>query len=230
MRLRSFIRLLSEFKVWLGMLAYFGLAVSAYAYAFIAPTIIQSFGYGPIETQLRSVGPWLATLGVSLATAYVSDRMRHRCTLAVVPMFGAVAGLGTLLVGRLYGADVEVSEVRARFAALFLVVMGTYTAMPIVVCWFQMNLGGHRRRSMGSAFQIGFGNIGGFVAAWAFLDKDWPVFRNGFTICIAFQVVALLAAAGYATCVVLENKRRWFIDPAVLTEEEKDSVGVSLRG
>ena len=32
--------------------------------------------------------------------------------------------------------------------------MGTYTAMPIVVCWFNMNLGGHHRRSVGSAWQV----------------------------------------------------------------------------
>jgi hypothetical protein len=27
--------------------------------------------------------------------------------------------------------------------------------MPITICWFNMNLGGHHRRAIGSAWQIG---------------------------------------------------------------------------
>ena len=36
-----------------------------------------------------------------------------------------------------------------------MVTMGAYTAMPIVVCWFNLNLGGHHRRAVGSGWQIG---------------------------------------------------------------------------
>lgn len=42
-----------------------------------------------------------------------------------------------------------------QYGALFLVVMGTYSAMPVQVCWFNMNLAGHHRRAIGSAWQIG---------------------------------------------------------------------------
>lgn len=45
-----------------------------------------------------------------------------------------------------------------QYGALFLVTSGCYSAMPVLVCWYTMNLGGHRRRSVGSAWQIGFGN------------------------------------------------------------------------
>lgn len=30
--------------------------------------------------------------------------------------------------------------------------------MPVIACWLAMNLGGHVRRSIGTAWQIGFGN------------------------------------------------------------------------
>ncbi len=42
----------------------------------------------------------------------------------------------------------------AEYGALFLVVTGTYSAMPVIVCWFTMNLGGHHRRAVGTAWQI----------------------------------------------------------------------------
>lgn len=45
-----------------------------------------------------------------------------------------------------------------EYGALFLVTSGTYSAMPVVLCWFAMNLGGHKRRSVGTAYQVGFGN------------------------------------------------------------------------
>ena len=62
----------------------------------------------------------------------------------------------------------------AEYGALFLVTSGAYSAMPVIVCWFAMNLGGHHRRSVGSAWQIGFGNIGGIIATYSFLAKDAP--------------------------------------------------------
>lgn len=47
---------------------------------------------------------------------------------------------------------------KAEYAALFLVTMGAYSAMPAIVCWFVTNLSGHKRKSIGSAIHIGFGN------------------------------------------------------------------------
>ena len=54
---------------------------------------------------------------------------------------------------------------------------------PIVVCWFNMNLGGHHRRSVGSAWQVGFGNIGGIIAVFAFVAADAPLYVKGYSIC-----------------------------------------------
>ena len=65
-----------------------------------------------------------------------------------------------------------------QYAALFLAASGTYSAMPIIVCWFATNceqtifhslhiklknrclatVGGHHRRAVGTAWQVGFGN------------------------------------------------------------------------
>ncbi len=46
---------MKDYKIWLGGLMYFGLIVPAYGYAFFAPTIISTYNYSPIETQLHSV-------------------------------------------------------------------------------------------------------------------------------------------------------------------------------
>lgn len=104
--------------------------------------------------------------------------------------------------------------------------MGVYTAMPIIVCWFNMNLGGHHRRSVGSAWQIGFGNIGGIIAVFAFLKRDAPKYVTGYSICIAFTILSILACIMYGIACWRQNRKR---DKAPvdlsLTEYQKTEMG-----
>ncbi len=105
--------------------------------------------------------------------------------------------------------------------------MGTYTAMPIIVCWFNMNLGGHHRRAIGTAWQIGFGNIGGIIATYSFLSTDAPNYTKGYSIGIAFVCLSGVSCIAYAIAITWENRRR---DKAVrnvgLTDYEKTELGV----
>ena len=132
---------------------YFGLIVPAYGYAYFAPGIISSYHYSAVQTQLHSVPPWAVAWGVSMIAAYISDKLRHRFLVAVFLILVAIAGFGILITVH--------DNTSLEYAGLFLVVSGTYAALPITVAWFNMNLGGHHRRSVGTAWQVGFGNIGG---------------------------------------------------------------------
>jgi len=151
--LRDVANVFKDYKIFLGGLMYFSLIVPAYSYAYFAPGIIKAYGYSAIETQLHSVPPWAAAFGFSMVIAYLSDKFKHRFGFAVFGICIAIAGFGILVTVH--------NNTSLQYAALFLVTMGTYGTMPITVCWFNMNLGGHHRRSVGTAWQIGFGNIGG---------------------------------------------------------------------
>jgi hypothetical protein len=97
------------------------------------------------------VPPWVVSFGFAMIVAFVSDLVRHRFLFAVCSTCVSIAGFAVLI--RVH------DRIDVQYAALFLVCIGTYTAMATIVCWFQMNLGGHHRRAIGTAFQIGFGNI-----------------------------------------------------------------------
>lgn len=154
--LRDIGNVFKDYKIIIGGFMYFGLIVPAYGYAYFAPSIIKNFGYSTIKTQLYSVPPWAAAFGFSMLIAWASDRSRHRFGFVMLPICVSITGFAMLLA---------VSPAsNAAYAALFLVTSGTYSAMPIIVCWFTMNLGGHHRRSVGTGYQIGFGNIGGIIA------------------------------------------------------------------
>ena len=179
---------------------YFGLIVPAYGYAFFAPRIIRSYGYSQIGTQLHSVPPWAASFVFALIVAYFSDLLKHRFFFTIFTTAMAIAAFSILLS--------TTDNRNLQYGALFLVTMGTYSALPVIVCWFNMNLGGHHRRAVGTAWQIGFGNIGGIIATYAFLERDAPAFRPGYGICIGFACLTALSCAMYAVAVLWENRRK----------------------
>lgn len=113
-----------------------------------------------------------------------------------------------------------------EYAALFLVTMGTYSALPVIVCWFNLNLGGHHRRAVGTAWQVGFGNTGGIIATYAFQAKDAPHYKQGYSICIGFACLSAAACCAYAAGVLVQNRNRDKAGTDLgLTEFEKTEKG-----
>lgn len=174
--------------------------------------------------------------------AYISDKTRHRFAFAVSAVCIAIVGFAILI---------SVHDNRPlEYAALFLVAMGCYSAMPIIVCWFSkfhfpvlylspqkdsiltlfaladMNLGGHHRRSVGSAWQVAFGNIGGIIAVYCFLQKDAPLYKPGYSICIAFTCLSVVSCIAYFIACVSQNRHREkTVTDVGLTEYEKTELG-----
>ncbi|KAK4549642.1 hypothetical protein LTR36_004943 [Oleoguttula mirabilis] len=207
-----------DYKVIIAGFMYFGLIVPAYGYAYFAPGIIKGYGYGPIQTQLHSVPPWAAAFGFAMLLAVLSDWTKKRMPFAIFSICVCITGFAILIA-------VHDNE-KLQYAALFLVAMGAYAAMPIVVCWFNMNLGGHHRRSVGSAWQVGFGNIGGIIAVFAFLSKDAPKYTTGYSICIAFTILSIVACIAYGiACYAANRKRERMAVDVGLTETEKTELG-----
>ena len=89
-----------------------------------------------------------------------------------------------------------------------------------------MNLGGHHRRSVGTAWQVGFGNIGGIIATYAFLPRDAPFYKPGYSICVAFVVLSVLACVAYLLSVWSQNRaRERSVRDVGLTDFEKTEMG-----
>ncbi|EMC97367.1 hypothetical protein BAUCODRAFT_33085 [Baudoinia panamericana UAMH 10762] len=207
-----------DYKVIVAGFMYFGLIVPAYGYAYFAPGIIKTYGYGAIETQLHSVPPWAAAFAMAMLTATLSDATKIRFPFAVFNICVAITGFGILIAVH--------HNKHLQYAALFLVAMGAYSAMPIIVCWFNMNLGGHHRRAVGAAWQVGFGNIGGIIAVFAFLAKDAPKYVTGYSICLAFTALSILACCVYGIACWSANRRRDKMPADLgLTEYEKTEMG-----
>ena len=215
---RDFLTVMKDHRVWLGGFMYFGLIVPAYGYAYFAPTIISTYNYDPIQTQLHSVPPWAAAFGFSLVIAALSDATKLRAPFALAPLALSITGFGILLSVH--------DNLPLQYAALCFITMGTYGAMPIIVCWFNMNLGGHHRRSIGTAWQVGFGNIGGIIATYSFMKADAPFFTKGYAISISFTVLSIIACTLYLISIMVENRRRArAVRNVGLSDYEKTELG-----
>lgn len=118
-------------RVIAGGFMYLGFVVPAYSYAYFSPTIIRSFGYSPVRTQLFSVPPWAVSFVFAMLVATFSDLAKHRFLFVIFPLLVALAGFSTLL-GAMHNHS-------AQYGALFLAVSGVYSAMPVIVCWFNSN-------------------------------------------------------------------------------------------
>jgi MFS family permease len=164
------------------------------------------------------VPPWAAAFGFSMLVAFFSDKLRHRFLFTLIPIGISISGFAILITTH-YDHHVE-------YGALFLITCGTYSAMPIIVCWFTMNLGGHQRRAVGAAWQIGFGNIGGIIATYSFLKGDAKSFyRKGYSICLGFICLSAASCVLYFIACLTQNKKKEKSHDVGLTEYEKVEMG-----
>ncbi|ORY03758.1 putative allantoate permease [Clohesyomyces aquaticus] len=184
----------------LGAFMYWGIVVPVYSYSYFAPTIIKTYGYSVIQTQLRSVIPFAAALVGCIIVAWASDTLRIRMPFVLFGLALAITGLGILMT--VHGHH----HLKVQFGALCLVAMGAFISGIVIVCWYVMNLHGHLERSIGTAWMISFGNTGGIVATFTFLATDAPYYKKGYSICMGAICLSVVSTIAYAALVWRERR------------------------
>ena len=168
-------------------------------FAYFAPTIIKALGYSTVQTQLHTVPPVAAALGLALLVAFGSDRTRIRSPYILLCFSLTIIGLAILISVH--------NNFSAQYFGINLIAMGAFAGGPLVVCWYVMNLEGHIERSIGTAWMISFGNTGGIVATFAFLATEAPRYTQGYAACLAVSSVGFICACLYGALVWSDNKR-----------------------
>jgi sugar phosphate permease len=135
-----------------------------------------------------------------MAIAFLSDKTKKRFPFILFSFTVALAGVITLF--QLH------HNKYALYGALCLYTMGVFGAVPVVICWYVMNLRSHRDRAVGTAWQISFGNTAGIISTFAFPVKDKPLYRLGYALGIAFLCLSLFANAVYFFICLTENKKK----------------------
>ncbi|KAH7324162.1 putative allantoate permease [Stachybotrys elegans] len=186
-------------KNYFGALMYFSVVVPVYAFAYFTPTIVRTLGYSVVQTQLHSVPPFAAALGLCAILAYLSGRTKTRMPYVLFSAGILIIGLALLMTTR--------GNFSAQYAGICMVCMGAFGAGAIVICWYLMNLEGHKQRSIGSGWMISFGNTGGILAPFAFLPRYAPEYTPGYSTCMAVASLGIIVTLCYALLVMRDRRR-----------------------
>jgi hypothetical protein len=83
------------------------------------------------------------------------------------------------------------------------------------------------RRSVGTAFQIGFGGAGAIIATFSFLATDAPNYTKGYTICLASIGFSAICCTLYLFALISENQKRarGLSEHSGKSKEEKAKLG-----
>lgn len=178
-----------------------GVVNTGYSNSFFIPTILKELGWTAVKAQLLIIPIYVASFIIALITAVCTDRLRHRYAFIMAGILVSTIGYVVLLAQR----NISVG---AKYFALYLIVIGAYIAQPIILVWVTNNMGGHYKRSISSAMQVGLGNVGGVIASNIFITNEAPLYLRGYTTSLG-----LLWLCGVGSTVLLigmrrENKRR----------------------
>lgn len=157
--------------------------VNIFGFSYFAPTIVRSFGYGPIETQLRSVPPYAVVFVCVMAAAYYSDRVRNRSwafmVAAVLGMLGTAIQIGS-------------KDRNARYAGVFFQAFGAFGPNASTTAWTVDNMSPYYKRATIIALSFGGTQIGGIISGYIYNDP--PYYRTGASV--AFGSLAFLFLCG----------------------------------
>ena len=110
---------------------YLGVANNGLAISLFLPSIIYELGYTAQASQVRTIPVFLAALISAIATAYLTDRLRHRFSFTIIGVVIASIGYVILLAQQTLPPGV-------RYFATFLVSFG-FTAQPVTLAWLNNN-------------------------------------------------------------------------------------------
>ncbi|KAL1650156.1 hypothetical protein SLS61_006078 [Didymella pomorum] len=176
-------RIFSDPKIYLGVLAYFGIVNTGYAGSFFVPTIVKELGYTSSMAQVRSIPIFIVATVTAVIAAWVSDRIRNRYWLTMLGLVVASTGYIMLLAQNNLSAGV-------KYFALFLIVPGGYITQPIVLVWMSNLVSG------------------GIVASNVFFKSEAPKYPTGYGVSLGMLWICGAACTAMFFLVKIENKKR----------------------
>ncbi|TKA67200.1 hypothetical protein B0A49_04513 [Cryomyces minteri] len=194
-------RVAKDWKIYVGIIAYLGVVNTGYATSFFIPTIIKELGYTSAAAQVRSIPIFIVATACAIAVAFATDRLRHRYAFTIAGV--VIASIGYILL-----LCQDRVTVGVKYFAIFLVTSGGYMTQPVTIAWLSNNMSGHYKRSIASACQIGFGNIGGIIASNVFITKQAPKYPTGYGVSLGLMWACAAACTILFFGVRAENKKR----------------------
>ncbi|KAF5122625.1 putative transporter [Metarhizium anisopliae] len=175
--------------------------VTVQSLAFFAPTIVQTIygGATVVRQQLYTVPPYVVGGFFTVLLPLMSWRVDRRLVFCVLSaplvMVGYCIFLGT-------------RDATARYAATFLIASSAFAFGPLTNAHVSANIVSDTARSAAIGLNVMCGNVGGLIAAWAFLPWDAPDYHVGNGLNLATASMTLVASALMWAWMKRDNRKR----------------------
>ncbi|GAA5988051.1 hypothetical protein JCM10908_002043 [Rhodotorula pacifica] len=200
-------------------IALFGNGLTLYGFGYFTPTIVQTFGYSPIKTQLLTVPPFILAFLLTMFNAWWSDRYGRRGLCAILMSLLALAGYISALFT--FGRHVafflttlalsvffKSMAMAVRYTALFLAVSAVYSTAPALVTWLPNNSAGHYRKATAVAFGFISTNSGGIASTWLFPANEGPRYYRASCVLISMTILIVVACSLNLLYLRRENRKK----------------------
>ncbi|KAF4626079.1 hypothetical protein G7Y89_g12079 [Cudoniella acicularis] len=204
--MKYFYQALRDWKIWVNCVIAIGIFTPLYSISLFLPTILKELGYSNNAAQLMTVPPYVAACICTLASNYFADKAGQRGIFMVGFERIAIAGFLLLLMSGI---------LHVQYAGTFLAAASIFSLVPMIGAWNSKNVGGSLKREVGIAMQVGFGNLGGIIAAFVYQSKDEPRFIRDHAILIGLVSMSLVLTIFMTIYLRRENARR----DALLSEQ-----------
>ena len=153
------------------------------------PILIRAMGFSPVAAQGLSALPHLFAFIVVLLVSYASDRLRVRSYPII-----AVAGMAMCGYMLLALAGPLNLPHGLRYACLFPITAGFFSAVTLVIVWTMDNQQSKAGKGAGISLLNYIGQLGPFVGTSLYRDVDAPYYTLGHAICAGFMALVVALA------------------------------------
>lgn len=218
---------LTDWKIYVFVLIFWGNSVCNVGFLFTVPTIILELGYSAANAQLLTVPIFVVGLISTLTFSFLADRSQTRWQFIIIPFCIALVGyIGLISIP-------HPALPGLTYAFLFFIPAGVYPPLIGATSWVANNLAPTWKRATGMALFISLGNLIGAVGSNIFLEEQAPHYWLGYGFGIGAIVVAISAALVLKITYTRLNKQRDLISVeevrARYTEGESSPVLIRVK-
>ncbi|KAK4998505.1 hypothetical protein LTR66_002292, partial [Elasticomyces elasticus] len=190
---------LKDWKIWVHMFITIGVYTPLYSVSLFLPSIVKGLGYTNNTAQLMTVPPYIVACVLCISGGWLADRLQTRGIFMIG--FNLMALVGFVM-------QLSSHNPHIKYAGTFLCVSGIYPNVPQGVAWNGNNIGGSLKRGVGIAMHVGFGNLGGIIAAFMYQAKAAPDYKSGHTSLIGLLVMSTSLCIIMTVYLRFENAKR----------------------
>ncbi|ETI19647.1 hypothetical protein G647_08659 [Cladophialophora carrionii CBS 160.54] len=187
-----------DIKMWIMMLMLFCIVASGSVTNFF-PTVVQTLGYGDIESLLLTAPPYVLCVITAFLNAWHADRTGERYFHVTVPLYVAV---GSFILAAATTATAP------RYVAIMLMVPGVYTGYVVALGWISNTMPRPpAKRAAALAAINAVSNTSSIYASYMFPKSDGPRYVLAMSVCSATAFIAICAATVLRLILMRLNKK-----------------------